>query len=125
MPSPAKCAIRRTGHDLRDLGQSVVVSTRAWIGWLTWPHVRQTVAGYRSDLADIWCILREVGVSCLPAIFVVVTVTGSILILEIACTLYDNQLFGTLVAAPIIGLYMVTVLLFGSNYLKCLEEQTT
>lgn len=125
MPSPAKCAIRRTGHDLRDLGRDTVTSTRAWIGWLTWPHIRQTVAGYRSDLADIWCILREVGVSCLPATVVMVTVIGSILILKIAYTLYDNQLFGALVTAPIIGLYMVTVLLFGSNYLKCLEEQTT
>jgi hypothetical protein len=125
MTSPVKYAIRRTGYDLRDLGQSVVVSTRAWIGWLTWPHVRQTVANYRSDLADIWCILREVGVSCLPATVVVVTVIGSILILEIACTLCDNLLIGALVTAPIIGLYMVTVLLFGSNYLKCMEEQTT
>ena len=125
MPSPAKCAIRRTGHDLRDLGRDTVTSTRAWIGWLTWPHVRQTVANYRSDLANIWCILREVGVSCLPATVVMVTVIGSILILKIAYTLCDNLLIGALVAAPIIGLYMVTVLLFGSNYLKCLEERAT
>lgn len=125
MTSPVKCAIRRTDHDLRDLGQSVVVSTRAWIGWLTWPHVRQTVAGYRAELADIWCILQEIGVSCLPATFVMVTVIGSICILKTAYTLCDNLLIGTLAAAPVIGLYMVTVLLFGSNYLKCLEERTT
>ena len=125
MPSPAKCAIRRTGYDLRDLGRDTVTSTRAWVDWLTWPHVRQTVANYRSDLADIWCILREVGVSCLPATVVMVTVIGSILILKIAYTPCDNLLIGALVAGPIIGLYMVTVLMFGSNYLKCLEEQTT
>lgn len=125
MTSPVKCAIRRTGHDLRDLGRDTVTSTRAWVGRLTWPHIRQTVANYRSDLADIWCILREIGVSCLPATVVMVTVIGSFLILKIACTLCDNLLIGALVTAPIIGLYMVTALLFGSNYLKCLEEQTT
>lgn len=125
MPSPAKCAIRRTGHNLRDLGRDTVASTRAGIRWLTWSHIRQTVAGYRAELADIWGILQEIGISCLPATFAVVTVIGSILILEIACALCDNQLFGALVAAPIIGVYMVTVLLFRTNYLKCLEEQTT
>ena len=125
MTSPAKCAIRRTGHDLRDLGRDTVASARTGIRWLTWSHIRQTVAGYRAELADIWCILQEIGVSCLPATVVMVTVIGSILILKIAYTLCDNLLIGALVTAPIIGLYMVTVLLFGSNYLKCMEEQTT
>jgi len=120
MTSNVKCAVKRTTRDLRAMVTNVLAAMSP-TNWPTWHDVRSIITDCITPVhATIWEDVRVPAVICGTMTLIV---AGASVIFWVASECIDPPV-GALVAAPFVVVYMIAVMLFGVNYVDCIEEET-